>query len=118
MFNLLREDGVNGKIPHFKINSGDEADMEYMLAMREHLVHYVNFIDIYAPCIVGHKTWNNIANMTRFCTGNGDMFHNHVLSLSDEAFLLLVLLNYSATWMSEIKAEHAKVSQPPIATLR
>ena len=40
---------------------------------------------------------------------NAPNFHEYILSISDEAFLLLVLINYSATWMAEIEEEHRKV---------
>jgi hypothetical protein len=56
-------DGVVGKIPNFKINSGSDADMNYILAMRSNLVQYAS------------------------------VFNDWVLSLSDEAFLLVVLIN-------------------------
>ena len=98
-----------GKIPNFHINSGKEADIEYMLDMRANLVHYVHLIDVYAPCIVGRTNWNSKANMTRHCGDNAQSFNDFVLSFSDEAFLLLVLLNYTETWMFELDANQAKV---------
>jgi hypothetical protein len=98
-----------GKIPHFKINNGNAADMEYMLDMRENHVHYVHLIDIYAPCLVGHSIWNDKANMTRHCQDGAAAFNDQVFSISDEAFLLLVLLNYTETWMSELASEQSKV---------
>jgi hypothetical protein len=49
--------------------------------------------------------------MMRYCRGNAALFNEFVLSISDEAFLLLVLLNYTATWMSEMTNEQAKVSK-------
>ena len=103
-------DGMCGKIAHFKINKGSAADMEYMLDMRDNLVHYVHLIDIYAPCIVGHSIWNNKTNMTRYCRDSGGVFNDFVFSQSDEAFLLLVLLNYTETWMSELTHEQSKVT--------
>ena len=30
-------EGMCGKIPHFQINNGNDADMEYMLARRDNL---------------------------------------------------------------------------------
>jgi hypothetical protein len=98
-----------GKIAHFKINKGSAADMEYMLDMRDNLVHDVHLIDIYAPCIVGHSIWNNKTNMTQYCRDSGGLFNDFVFSQSDEAFLLLVLLNYTETWMSELTHEQSKV---------
>ena len=80
-----------------------------MLAMRDNLLHYVHLIDIYAPCIVGRSKWNNKTNMTNSCcAGNGE-FNEYVFLLSDEAFLLLVLLNYTATWLSELSVEKSKI---------
>ena len=98
-------EGMCGKIPQFKINNGSDADMESMLEMRDDLVHFVHLIDIYAPCIVGITHWNNKSNMLQYC-GEGDaLINEYILSISDEAFLLLVLFNYTATWMSELQCE-------------
>jgi hypothetical protein len=80
-----------------------------MIAMRANIVNYVHVIDVFAPCIVGSSKWNNDFNMEQNCGDNAQNFHRHVLSISDEAFLLLVLYNYSATWFGEIKNEHRKV---------
>jgi hypothetical protein len=103
-------DGVNGKIPNFIVSHGTEMDMTKLMTMRRNLVHYVTLINIYAPRIVSTRVWNDQANMKRNCTGNEKLFQNHVLSISDEAFMLLVLINYTATWMQEIQEEHRKVS--------
>jgi hypothetical protein len=84
--------------------------MAYMLAMRDNIVQYVNLIDIYAPCIVGSAKWNDVNNMNLHCGDNVILFQQQVLSISDEAFLLTVLYNYSANWMSEIVIKNAKVS--------
>jgi hypothetical protein len=106
---LVSSDGMRGKIPHFKINKGTNADMEYILDMRSNLVHYVHLIDIYAPCIVGHSQWNDKANMMRYCGNSASLFNDFVFSISDEAFVLLVLLNYTETWMFELELEQSKV---------
>ena len=103
-------EGVAGKITYFKQNNGSDADMAYMLAMRNNIVQYVNLIDIYAPCIVGSAKWNDVDNMNHYCGDNIFWFQQHVLSISDEAFLLTVLYNYSANWMSEIVIRNAKVN--------
>ena len=75
------------------------------------MVNYVNLvIDIYAPCIVlGNSAWNHETNMRRFCGASDDLFHHHVLSKSNEAFLLLGLFNYSDHWLSEMQIKIAKV---------
>jgi hypothetical protein len=102
-------DGVNGRIPNFKRNSGSDDDIRTLLAMRSNIVNYVHLIDIYAPCVVKSSIWNRDAIMTQYCGDNASNFHEYILSISDEAFLLLVLINYSATWMAEIEEEHRKV---------
>jgi hypothetical protein len=83
--------------------------MNYMLALRNNLVQYVHLIDIYGPCIVGASHWNNTDNMERYCGNNASLFEERVLSLSDEAFLLVVLINYSAEWMWKIEMETNEV---------
>lgn len=102
-------DGMCGKIAHFHMSNGSDEAMNHMLLMRENLVYYVHLIDIYAPCIVGKSKWNDIANMTRYCGNNEQQFNDHVLSISDEAFLLVVLFNYTETWMSEVEQNISKV---------
>ena len=79
--NALLLDGMCGKIPHFKINNGQEADMEYMLAMRDNLVHHIHLIDIYALCIVWHSKWNDKAKMAQYCWESNAMFNDYVFSL-------------------------------------
>ena len=65
-----------------------------------------------APCIVSYQTWIDDANMNHYCCTTDPKLLNgpaYVLSVSDEAFLLVVLIDGGARWMSEIKQENAKV---------
>jgi hypothetical protein len=109
---LLLAEGMLGRIENFKISAGSEADTDYMLMLRSNMVHYVNLIDTYAPCIVSSDAWNNTARMKNYCGDSMQLFQNHVLSVSDEAFLLLVLINYTATWKAEIDIEMNQVRAP------
>ena len=43
------------------------------------------------------------------CTTDPKLLNAHVLLVSNEALLLLVLINGGAWWMSEIKQENRKV---------
>ncbi len=81
----------------------------YMLSMRNNMIHYVQLIDAYAPCVVSSRAWNNEANMGAYCGPNANMFERKVLSISDEAFLLVVLINYAARWQSEYANDIKKV---------
>ena len=74
------------------------------------MIHYVQLIDAYAPCVVSSRAWNNEANMGAYCGSNANMFERKVsLSISDEAFLLVVLVNYAARWQSEYANDIKKV---------
>jgi hypothetical protein len=68
-------------------NSGD-----YLLGLRSNLIHYVRFLDTFGPCIVGVKTWNNDTRMEHISSGNMGVFDG-LLSVSDETFMVLVVLN-------------------------
>ena len=80
-----------------------------MLSMRNNMIHYVQLIDAYAPCVVSSRAWNNEANMGAYCGPNAIMFERKVLSISDEAFLLVVLINYAARWQAEYANDIKKV---------
>ncbi len=81
-----------------------------MLEMHKNMVHYVQLIDLYAPCVVSKRAWNDEANMAAYCGSNNRFFEWFVLSISDEAFLLVVLDNYSARWQAEYANDIKKVS--------
>jgi hypothetical protein len=64
---------------------------------------------MYAPYIVAYQTWNDDANMNCYCCATDPkLFNAYVLSVSDEAFLLLALINGGARWMSEIYTRKRK----------
>ena len=75
--------------------------------MRDNICYYAQIINTYAPCIVGSSRWNNIANMETHCaTTDRKVWSTKILSISDEAFILLCLINYGKRWFSElVKAE-------------
>ena len=68
-----------------------ENGLEGMLQMRggENCTQYVNFLDFYAPSVVGNTNWLNNR-------GIGDL--NVLLTKTDEAFLLTVLIGYKDHW--------------------
>ena len=82
---------------------GSAGDIELLMGMRANISYYTTIIDTYAPCIVGKKEWNNDAKMRDYCCGvhNRKTWSLKILSVSDEAFLLLVLLNYGKKWFDE-----------------
>jgi hypothetical protein len=90
--------------------SGCQIEIENLLTMRANICHYCAILGMNAPCIVSYQTWNDGANMNCYCcTTDSKLLNANVLLVSDEAFLLLVLINGGARWMSEIKRENGKV---------
>ena len=85
-------------------------NIPYMLEMRKNMVHYVQCIDLYASCVVSKRAWNNEANMAAYCGSSNRLFERYVLSISDKAFMLVVLDNYSARWQAEYAIDIKKVS--------
>ena len=78
--------------------------------MRQNQVHYIALMDVFAPCIVSSSVWNNDALMAKYCGDNQDNLQEYVLTISDEAFMLLVLVNYAARWAAELQMENTMVS--------
>jgi hypothetical protein len=50
---------------------------------------------MYAPTIVSAKVWSNKANMKAYCGTDDPKELGNILIMSDEAFLLIVLINNS-----------------------
>jgi hypothetical protein len=107
--------GAECLIPNFNADNAYHKTLHggfnvpYMLEMRTNMVHYVQLIDLYAPCVVSKRAWNNEANMAAYCGSSNRLFERFVLSISDEAFLLVVLDNYSARWQAEYANDIKKV---------
>ena len=84
-----------------------------LLKMRaSNCAFYCAILDYYAPAVVlGNAKWNNDTNMEMFCTTpyGTKAFAKHVLTVSDEAFIILVLINASPRWIAEIIRHTNKV---------
>ena len=92
-----------GDHPMYHLMNGGPKDLQRLLQMRQNCAFYCEILDHYAPAVVGLQTWNNDNTMHSYCTTNDPkMFAKHVLSVSDEAFIILVLVNSSPRWMAEI----------------
>jgi hypothetical protein len=94
----------------YTVMSGTQMDIDKLLMMRKNCGFYSEILDMYAPAVVSAKVWNNETNMNAYCgTDDPREFGKHVLTVSDEAFLLIVLINYSAHWYSEIQKKAKEV---------
>ena len=87
--------------------SGCSDETDYLLRLRDNICYYAQIIDTYAPCIVGSSKWNNDVNMDFHCaTTNKKVWNRKILSISDETFILLCLINYGKRWFAEfVKAD-------------
>jgi hypothetical protein len=85
--------------------------------MRANVTLYAHWLNYFAPCIVSVKRWNDFkASTTRM--QNGEDILDEFLTVSDEAFMLLVLINYGARWTAEFQATtNNKVRQPCIDSI-
>jgi hypothetical protein len=91
--------------------SGSEEETSYLLKMRDNICYYAQIIDTYAPCIVGSSKWNNTINMENHCaTTDRKVWSKKILSISDEAFILLCLINYGKRWFAELVKTEKMVS--------
>ena len=97
--------------------TGSNDDIDYMLQLRQNQVHYTTLIDVFAPCIVSNSMWNDDALMAKYCGDNQYNFQEHVLTISDEAFLLLVLVNYAARWTAELQLQTKVVRPTPVIAM-
>lgn len=101
---IMHPEGVD-KItgaPRHSIFDGGSSEVEFLLMMRQNVCHYATIIDTYAPCIVGYSKWNNDVNMNRYCaTTDWKMWGEKVLSISDEAFIVVCLICYARKWHTE-----------------
>ena len=101
--------GVTGT--RYNLQEGSIEELNYLQGMRENICHYANIIDEFAPCIVLSKVWNDDVKMNHYCnTSDKKLWAHQILSNSDEAFLLLVLINYTKRWIAEITRNIKEVS--------
>ena len=92
--------------PMCQLMSGSDEHVRKMLGMRNDILFYSEFLDYYAPAVVGNLTWNDEAKMSAHCcTTDLRTFAKHILSVSDEAFIILVLVNAAPRWLFEIFRE-------------
>ena len=92
------------------MNLVSDDETKTLLEMRKNICFFAQILDEFAPCIVLAKNWNNDMIQNLYCcTTNQKLWAQHVLSVSDKAFLVLVLLNYSRRWFAEKSREIQKV---------
>ena len=89
---------------------GTNAHFTYLMGLRNNNAHYLQLIDTFAPCLVGKYLWNNDAAMERRCSSLHQHEFDNLFSVSDEAFVLLLIDNYAARWVAEATLQTQLVS--------
>ncbi|MGL6009169.1 MAG: hypothetical protein ACRC1D_06915 [Culicoidibacterales bacterium] len=79
------------------------VDMDYVLNLRRNLTHYVQFIDAFAPCLLRISIWDGLLHS--LTVSNCGDFMNRRFTTGDEAFILLVLINYHDLWRAEVEQD-------------
>ena len=90
--------------------------MAQFYKMRDPQSHsvYITFIDTFAPCIVGKKIWNDPTfPMKR--VAEGKLAFDNILTVSDEAFLVLCMRNYRERWLEEFFRKTRNTAAPMYA---
>ena len=62
---------------------------------RQHESSYIQFLSHFGPALTGMAFWNNNNKTTKLV--------GELLTITDEAFILLWIINYSATWKAQEK---------------
>lgn len=76
--------------------------------MRKNMTHYVEFLDMFAPSVVTSRVWNDDLLVEAACNGGLGAFEQ-LLTVTDEAFILLAMSNYVTRWYAEIDKDIQKV---------
>ena len=78
--------------------------------MRSNITFYVHLVNHFAPGIVSSRRWNKFkATKHRIAIGEDTL--DEFFTVSDEAFMVLVLLNYYDRWTAEFElSKSVKVS--------
>jgi hypothetical protein len=84
--------------------------------LRRNMGNYIPFLYVFAPRVVGMKRWNaSLENWEKLGEGSSKATSQHdrhscnfdqLLSVSDEAFLLLVIDNYIGPWHAEMMSNN------------
>ena len=83
--------------------------MDNLLRMRSNMTEYAQFIDTFAPSIVGCSVWKDHFRVAIACS-RGDEAFQELFSVSDEAFMLAVFVNSVDRWSAEIERDRKQVS--------
>ena len=74
---------------------------------RQDVKSYIPFISHFGPALTGMANWNNYKNVKNV---------SELLTITDEAFIHLCIINYSATWKAQEKKKSGETDvQVPVS---
>lgn len=76
----------------------------FLLGMRKNMTNYVAFLNRFAPKVITSRRWNNSTLVEDACKGSPHAL-DKLLSVSDEAFMLVVMENYVEQWHAAVLAK-------------
>jgi hypothetical protein len=77
---------------------------------RKQVNEYIKFINHFGPSLTGVAAWNN--NKT-----TGKKGPSELLTVTDEAFIHLCIINYSATWKAQQKQKSGEDVEVPVSDI-
>jgi hypothetical protein len=77
---------------------------------RKQVNAYIKFINHFGPALTGVAAWNN--NKTTRNKGPSEL-----LTVTDEAFIHLCIVNYSATWKAQEKRKLGEDVEIPVSAI-
>ena len=77
--------------------------------MRQNPIAYTMFVDRFASSIIGNKNWGYEGDNPVQGVVTGTTGFNDVITVSDEAFMLVCMESYRERWLAEAKQKDALV---------
>jgi len=83
---------------------GQDLNLCNIEMMRLNVTFYAHIINHFAPCVVSVQVWKDFKATKHHLTKKEDPLEQF-LTVSDEAFMLVVLLNYQDRWTAEFELQ-------------
>jgi negative regulator of genetic competence, sporulation and motility len=100
---------------HCKCGSGPTKELEdeeqlqaYCKCGEDHEDEYIKFIAKFGPAMTGVSYWNN---------NKANIIVSELLTVTDEAFIHLCMINYAPTWKAQEKRKWGEDVQVPVSEI-
>jgi hypothetical protein len=102
---------INTIAIHCKRGSGSTEKMEHEEQLKDYSIsgdEYIKFIAKFGPAMAGVSYWNyNKANIVV----------SELLTVTDEAFIHLCIINYAKTWKAQEKTKWGQYEKVPVSKI-